>query len=103
MEHEIRHDLEIAQAQLAARSALDSYAQRFAAYSPEVTWKNESEASAAFTIKGLRLTGDLKVESDRFRLNLDVPFVLRPFKGKAFAVIEREVGRWMTKAKSGEI
>jgi hypothetical protein len=102
VEHEIRHDLETAQAQRVARRALDSYSQRFAAYSPEVQWANDSEASVAFTVKGMRLAGGLKVEPDRFRLNLEVPFLLRPFKGRAFGVIEREVQNWVAKAKTGE-
>lgn len=102
VEHEIRHDLDTAQAQRVARRAIDSYSQRFAAYKPEVQWRSDSEAEIAFTVKGMRLEGGLKVEADRFRLNLQVPFVLRAFKGRAFGVIEREVQNWVAKAKAGE-
>ena len=102
MEHEIRHDLEQAQAQRVAKQAVDSYAERFAKYHPEVQWRSESQADVTFTVKGMRLAGGLKVESDRIRLSLDVPFVLRPFKSRAFAVIEREVRGWIDRAKSGQ-
>ena len=102
MEHEISHDLDTAQAQRVAHRALDSYSQRFAAYKPEVQWSSESQASVAFTVKGMRLAGGLKVEPNRFLLNLEVPFILRPFKSRAFGVIEREVQNWVAKAKSGD-
>lgn len=100
MEHDIRHNLGEAQAQRVAKQAVQSYAERFAKYNPEVQWRGDSQADVAFTVKGMRLSGGLKVESDRIRLSLDVPFVLRPFKGRAFAVIEREVQGWLAKAKS---
>lgn len=102
MEHEITHDLEPAKAQSVAHRALDSYAERFAQYKPQVNWRNESEAEVAFTVKGMKLEGGLKVEPNRFLLNLDVPFVLRPFRSRAFSVIEREVQSWVQKAKAGQ-
>ena len=100
MEHDIRHDLEPAQAQRVAKQALQSYAERFAKYNPDVQWRSESQADVVFTVKGMRLAGGLKIEPGIIRLSLDVPFVLRPFKGRAFAVIEREVQGWLAKAKS---
>ena len=102
MEHDIRHDLPVDQAQRVARLALESYATRFAKYEPAVQWSTDNQASVAFTVKGMRLSGGLKIERDRFRLDLDVPMLLRPFKGRAFAVIEREVQGWIAKAKAGE-
>jgi Putative polyhydroxyalkanoic acid system protein (PHA_gran_rgn) len=102
LEHDIRHDLSAEQAQRVARKALESYATRFAAYQPSVQWRTDTEAAVEFTVKGMHLKGGLKIGSDRFSLNLDVPFLLRPLKGRAFAVIEREVQGWIAKAKSGE-
>ena len=102
VEHEIRHDLDPAQAQRAAHEALRSYAERFAAYKPEVQWRTDAEADIAFTVKGLRLHGGVKVEPSCYRLHLDVPFVFRPFKKRAFGVIEREVQGWLTKVKAGQ-
>jgi hypothetical protein len=100
VEHDIQHDLEPAQAQRVAKQALQSYSERFSKYSPEVQWRSDSQADIAFTIRGMRLAGGLKIEPGRFRLSLDVPFVLRPFKGRAFGVIEREVQTWIAKAKA---
>jgi hypothetical protein len=102
VDHDIRHDLEPAQAQNVAKQALQSYSERFSEYKPEVQWRSDTQADVAFTVKGMRLAGGLKIEPDRFRLSLDVPFLLRPFKSRAFGVIEREVQTWMAKAKSGQ-
>ena len=34
---------------------------------------------------------------------LDVPFLLRPFKKKAIDVIEQEIKKWVKKAENGEV
>ena len=36
-------------------------------------------------------------------LDLDVPFLLRPFKSQALGVIETEIKAWIAKAKKGEV
>ena len=36
-------------------------------------------------------------------MELDVPFLLKPFKGKALGVIEEEIKKWMAKAEAGEL
>jgi hypothetical protein len=102
MEHEIRHDLTPEQAQRATRKALQSYAERFAKYQPQVNWRTDSEAAVAFTVKGLRLQGGVRLLPASIRLDLDVPFLFRPFSKRAFSVIEREVQGWIAKVKSGE-
>jgi len=33
-------------------------------------------------------------------LDIDVPFLLRPFKSQALGVIEGEINEWIKKAKS---
>jgi hypothetical protein len=102
VEHDIRHDLSADQAKRVAHRALESYATRFAGYQPSVQWRTDTEAAVAFTVKGMRLTGGVKIGRERFSRNHEVPFLLRPLKGRAFAVIEREVQGWIAKAKSGE-
>lgn len=99
MDHEIRHELSVSEAQAVAHRALDAYVKRFAKYSPELSWRSEREAEIAFTAKGIRLAGALTVEPDRFRMRLDVPLLLRPFKGRALQVIDREVQRWLEQAQ----
>jgi hypothetical protein len=103
MDHEIPHDLQPEQARKVARQALQHYAERFAKYSPQVTWADEQRAAVAFTVKGVRLEGGITVEPGRFRIRLEVPFLLRPFRGRALKVIDTEVQGWVAKAKSAAV
>ncbi len=103
MKHEIPHDLEPAIARIVASRALDSYRARFADYHPRVEWVSERDANIEFHVKGLRLHGSVNLLPHAIQFDLDVPFVLKLFKGRAIDVIEREVRHWIAKAKAGEL
>jgi len=100
MKHVVSHDLGQERAKKVAESALSSYSEKFAKYSPEVRWKTESQAHIAFKIKGLTLSGSLEVLDKTIEMDLDVPFMLRPFKSQALSVIEGEIQDWIRKAKT---
>jgi hypothetical protein len=103
MDHQIAHDLEPKLAITVAHRALESYAQRFAQYSPEINWISEERAQIAFKVAGKRLEGALNVEPKLYRLSLDVPLLMRPFSGRAFKLIDTEVAAWMERVKLGEL
>lgn len=103
MKHTVSHTLGLEMARKVAKAAMDSYAKRFSDYKPVTNWKNEDAADIGFTVKGISLNGSVKVAADAIDLDLDVPFMLRPFKGKALAVIETEIKKWIGKAERGEI
>ena len=91
MKHQVPHSLGQEKAKQVAIQALQSYQARFAEYSPRVDWASDSLAKIGFNIKGLKLNGAIEVLPDTFSLDLDVPFVLRPFRGTALGVIEEEI------------
>jgi hypothetical protein len=103
MKHTVSHSLGLEMARKVAQAALDSYAQRFSDYHPTTNWKNEDAADIGFTVKGMHLKGAVKVASNAIDLDLDVPFLLKPFKSKAISVIEGEIQKWIKKAERGEI
>jgi hypothetical protein len=103
MEHEIPHDLQLEKAREVAQQAVQHYAERFAKYSPQVTWTDEQRVAVAFTVKGVRLEGGITVEPGVFRMRLEVPFLLRPFTGRALEAIDTEVQRWIAKAKAAAV
>lgn len=103
MKHVVTHDLAQEQAKKVAHAAFDSYKARFAEYNPTVHWPSEQHADIAFKVKGVSLKGSIEVKPSSFDLELNVPFLLRPFRGKAIAVIEDEIKKWIGKAKAGEI
>jgi hypothetical protein len=103
MKHIVAHDLGRAKAKRVAEAAWNSYSNRFSNYSPSCTWENENKANIGFNVKGVSLKGALEVNESDIALDLDVPFLLRPFKGQALKVIEEEIRTWIGKSKAGEI
>jgi hypothetical protein len=103
MKHSVPHDLGLERAKQAAEKALASYQQKFQNYNPTATWTSESRAEIAFKIKGMNLTGALEVKERSIDMELDVPFLLRPFQGQAVSVIEGEIKDWLSKAKAGQL
>jgi hypothetical protein len=103
MKHTVTHDLGRAGAKKVAEAAWSSYCARFASYNPSCEWQNEYSANIGFKVKGIALKGAIDVGDKGIDLDLDVPFLLRPFKGQALQVIEEEIRRWIAKSKAGEI
>jgi len=103
MNHSIPHDLGEDQAKRVTEKALAAYAERFSEYGPQVLWSDPKRAQVTFSVKGLSLSGVIQIQSRSIDIELEVPFMLRPFKGKALEVIERELSKWIEKAKAGKI
>jgi hypothetical protein len=49
------------------------------------------------------LSGSIELEPKRIGLELEVPFLLKMFQGKAIAIIETEIKEWVEKARKGEL
>jgi hypothetical protein len=103
MKHSIAHDLEASLAKEAAVRAFEAYQRRFSNYKPTLHWEDDRKARIGFSVKGVKLAGSIDILPRAIELDLDVPFLFRPFKGKAIEVIEREVRNWLAKAKNGEL
>jgi hypothetical protein len=103
MKHSVAHDLGEEEAKNVANSAFDSYKARFAEYRPTATWVGDKHADISFSVKGLSLKGTIDLKPQSFELDLAVPFLLKPFKGKALGVIEEEIRKWIGKAKAGQL
>lgn len=103
MKHTVAHDLGREQAKRVAEAAWNSYSSRFANYSPTCEWQSPHKANIGFNVKGVKLQGSLEVNEGDIALDLDVPFLLRPFKGQALKVIEEEIRNWIGKSKAGAI
>jgi hypothetical protein len=99
MKHTVPHDLGQERAKKVTESALATYAEKFAKYSPKTTWTSPSTARISFSVKGMSLSGSVEVKDKAIDLELDVPFLLRPFQGQAISVIETEIKTWLAKEK----
>lgn len=103
MKHSVTHDLGQDRAKQAAEAAIAAYAQKFAKYHPQTTWVSPTRANISFNIKGMTLSGSIEVLPRSIDLDLEVPFLLRPFKSQALAVIEAEIREWIDKARAGSV
>ena len=103
MKHSVTHDLGQERAKQAAEAAIAAYGQKFAKYKPQTTWTSPTRANISFNIKGMTLSGSLEVLPRSIDLDLEVPFLLRPFKNQALTVIEAEIREWIDKARSGGV
>jgi hypothetical protein len=103
MKHRVPHDLGQEKARKVTEAAWKSYSERFAKYSPTCSWVTDNKANIGFTAKGITLKGTIEVLDVGIDLELEVPFLLRPFKGTAISVIEEEIQKWIQKCKAGEI
>jgi hypothetical protein len=103
MKHIVSHDLGQEKAKKVAEAALRSYGEKFSEYAPTANWVSDTEASLGFNVKGFALKGGIVVRANEFELTLEVPFMLKPFQGKAIGVIEGEMRQWIDKAKAGAL
>ena len=100
MKHSVSHDLGQERAKKVTEQALGSYAAKFSKYAPKTTWSTPSKAQISFNVKGMTLTGAVEIKDKSIDLELDVPFLLRPFQGQAISVIEGEIKEWLAKEKA---
>ena len=100
MKHSVPHDLGQERAKKVTEQALGSYSTKFAKYAPKTTWTAANKAQISFSVKGMTLNGAVEIRDKSIELDLDVPFLLRPFQGQAISVIEGEIKEWLAKEKA---
>jgi hypothetical protein len=103
VKHDIPHDLSPEIAKKAVERAFESYQARFSEYNPSASWSSPTNAAIGFKVKGMALDGNIELVPGKIVLNLDVPFLLRPFQKKAVDIIDQEVRSWIARAQRGEI
>lgn len=103
MKHSFPHSLDRDTAKQAAEKAWAVYQERFAKFNPTMTWEDTHRAAVGFSAKGVKVEGQLEVKDSTIEMELEVPFLLRPFKKKAVDIIGSEIQHWVEKAKSGDM
>lgn len=103
MKHVIKHDLSPELAKRATEAAFATYQQKFADYNPSAEWTSDTDALISFKAKGVSIKGKFKLRPEEIEMELDVPFLLKPFTGRAVKVVEETIQEWVAKAKAGEV
>lgn len=103
MKHTIDTGLDKALSKKAIDKAMEDYKARFAEYHPRFDWTGEDRGEFGFKAKGVSLGGRIAVRDRAIDVDMEVPFLLRVFQGKAMKVIEDQVKHWVERAKKGEL
>lgn len=103
MKHVVTHSLDNATAKMAAEKAYESYSERFAEYKPTADWSSDTHCDVTFTVKGIKLKGAIDLVPGQIDMDLDVPFLFRPFKSLALDYTMKEIRQWIGKAERGEL
>jgi len=103
MKHSIKHSLGLTRGCEVVKLAMESYIDRYSEYSPKLDWKGDAKADMSVSIRGMEITGDIEVKEGTVDVDLKVPFMLKPFKGKAIGIIESEIKEWVAKSEAGEL
>lgn len=103
MKHSVSHDLGKERAKQVMEAAWKSYSSKFGKYSPSMQWLSDDQAKIGFVAKGISLDGKIQLQANSIDLELDVPFLLKPFQKMAVGVIEEEIKEWIGKSKGGQL
>lgn len=103
MEHRVSHDVGKDLAKKATVAAFAAYREKYGEYSPTTTWTSDYDANVSFAVKGFRLDGKIHIKDAEVVMDMDVPFLLKPFRKRALEIIETEIRAWCDKAKKGQI
>lgn len=101
--HAVKHDLAPDVAKRVLEKAIESYTERFAEYKPTSKWKNDKHVDISFSAKGFKIDGGIDLEPGQIVMDLDVPFLLKPFRKQAIELVESQIQKWITRAKNGEV
>ena len=100
MKHSFPHDLEMDLARLATQRAIQSYTERFAKYNPQVSWRDQNNATVTFDAAGVKFSGFFALTSSAIEVTMNVPFYLRVFRNKAIEVIGQQINYWVEQVRS---
>ena len=103
MKQLIKHDLDLALAKKACVKAFEAYSEKFEKYSPTANWKTDTFAEIGFEAKGIKLGGTVDLRPKEIEVEMNVPFIFKPFQSKAIELVEGEITKWVAKAKNGEL
>jgi hypothetical protein len=91
MKHVLQHRLDLATSKQIADQAFAQYQKRLAKYEPTMCWLDDQHAEVQFEVKGIAMTGSVELRPGSVEIDLDVPFLFRPFRGIAIRVLEEEL------------
>ena len=99
--HGFTHPLDDAGARALIEQAFAHYADRYPSAQLQLVWASATHGELHGLARGLKMKARIELQTSRCVLDVDVPFLLRPFQDVAQRAIEREVKRWLERAAAG--
>ena len=99
---QFEHDLGPTLARGTIDEAAKSYRARFDKYAPSFSWQTEERFEFRFRAKGLSISGAIELRLASIVVELEVPLLFVPLKGRALAIVERELRCWIGRARAGD-
>ena len=94
MKHQVRHELEPESAKELIESLVETYKQHYSEIPVSSSWATQDRMVFDVKVRGRRVEGEIVVCVDSYDFAVDLPWALRPFKGRITSLLDREVARW---------
>lgn len=95
MRHVVPHSLEEDRARALLEEVVAHYAARHPHAALELSWVGDSLAEVSGSARGHKLRARIELQPGRAVVEMDVPFLLRPFQEVARRAVDREARRWL--------
>lgn len=99
MRQTVPHSLAPGEARELIERALETYRRHYPEHSIESEWGDVETARVGFHVTGRRIDGTIRICADCYEVDVDLPWILRPFGGRIAGAIEEELRRWVAHAE----
>ena len=94
MKHQVEHQLAPDSARDLIESLVETYKEHYAEIPVSSAWAEQDRLVFDVKVRGRQVVGEVVVCADRYDFEVDLPWALRPFKGRITSLLDREVARW---------
>lgn len=101
MKHTVTHPLTRDAARTTLDRMLQTYGSHYAEHDVRTAWADDDTATIAFQVGRRTVEGRVAVRDDCYELDVDLPFLLRPFQGRIARAVDEEVAKWLDATSGG--
>ena len=95
MKHAIKHPLSPDRAKKMLDRLFGVYGEHYKEYDLETSWSDEKTAQIGMKVKGREITGQVKVCDDCYEVDIELPAIVRMFKGRIRKELDDTVAEWV--------
>ncbi len=99
MKHSIKHPLPPDRAKKMLDRLFDVYCKHYEEYDLETSWSDDQTAQIGMKVKGREISGQVKVCDDSYEVDIQLPRMVRLFKGRIRKELDATVAEWVAAEK----